>query len=506
MVSANRKRRVPDHQADGGTLAGCPIDVLFVASECAPLLKTGGLADVVGALPRALAGAGCRVRVLMPAYPGVADTAGATGGTAAVFEPGEILGVPARVLSGAVAGLDLLLLDAPELFGRPGGPYCDDGLRDWPDNHLRFGALCRAAAEIARAGLTDGWRPQVVHAHDWQAGLAPLYLSELPDRPATVMTIHNVAFQGNFDAGVRRALELPEAGFTPQGYEFWGRVGFLKAGLVHADAITTVSPTYARELTTAEFGFDMQGVIAERAGRLHGILNGIDLVDWNPETDPEIVPFGLRRLPARRKNRAALAAEFAIEPGDGPVFGVVSRLSWQKGLDLLLGALPQLGEQGGSLVVLGSGEPELEQAFRDAAARHPARVGVLIGYDEVLAHRIYAGADALLVPSRFEPCGLTQLYAMRYGALPVVARTGGLADTVIDANEAALRAEVATGFQFTAGSADALAGGIGRACGLFRDRPAWTRAQRNAMRAPVGWEQSAGRYRDLYESLLPARG
>ncbi|HET7410998.1 MAG TPA: glycogen synthase GlgA [Paracoccaceae bacterium] len=476
--------------------------VLFVASECAPLVKTGGLADVVGALPRALAAAGCRVRVLIPAYPGVAERAGTT---EAAMEIPDLFGGPARLLAASVAGLDLLLLDAPHLYDRPGGPYQDDGFRDWPDNHLRFGALCQVAAGIGRAGLPDGWRPEIVHAHDWQAGLAPLYLSDLPERPATVTTIHNVAFQGNFDAGARRALGLPEAGFTPAGYEFWGRVSFLKAGLIHSDAITTVSPTYARELTTAEFGFDMQGVIAERAGRLSGILNGIDLDEWNPETDPHIARFGLRRLQARQKNRAALAAEFGIEPGDGPVFAVVSRLSWQKGLDLLLEVLPRLVGQGGSLVVLGAGEPALEDGFRAAAVRHPGRVGVRIGYDEALAHRIYAGADSLLVPSRFEPCGLTQLYAMRYGALPVVARTGGLADTVIDANEAALSAGAATGFQFTAGSADALSWGIERACALFRDRPGWAKAQRNAMRASVGWDSSAARYRGLYEALLAGR-
>lgn len=478
------------------------LDVLFVASECAPLLKTGGLADVVGALPRALEATGCRVRVLMPAYPGVAEMAGAR---EVVLGPGEVLGVPASVLGGEVDGLEVLLLDAPDLFDRPGGPYYDDQLRDWPDNHLRFGALCRVAAEIGLRGLSDGWRPDVVHAHDWQAGLTPLYLSDAPDRPATVMTVHNVAFQGNFDPGTRGALALPEAGFTPAGYEFWGRISFLKAGLVHADAITTVSPTYARELTTAEFGFDMQGVIADRAARLHGVLNGIDTAVWNPEKDPAIVPFGLRRMQAREKNRAALAAEFGIEPGDGPVFAVISRLSWQKGLDLLLEALPGLVELGGSLVVLGAGERPLEDAFRQAAAAHPGRVGVRIGYDEALAHRIYAGADALLVPSRFEPCGLTQLYAMRYGALPLVARTGGLSDTVIDANEAALRAEAATGFQFPPGRADALAEAIRRACALFRDKPVWSKVQRNAMRAPVGWEPSAARYRAIYDELLSRR-
>lgn len=484
-------------------MAGGEIAVLFVASECAPLIKTGGLADVVGALPRALGATGCRVRVLMPAYRGVAEKADEL---RELHPVPDLFGGPARLLAARAAGLDLLLLDAPHLYDRPGGPYQDAGYRDWPDNHLRFGALARVAADCGRAGLPDGWRPQVVHAHDWQAGLAPLYLAESPGRPATVATIHNIAFQGNFDAGVRRALDLPEAGFTRDGYEFWGRVGFLKAALVHADAITTVSPSYARELTSPEFGFGMEGVIAARAASMHGILNGIDLETWNPETDPAITGFSERRLAARRKNRDALVAEFGLEPADGPVCAVVSRLSGQKGLDLLLDALPTLVGRGGALVVLGAGEPALEEGFSQAAARHPGRVGVRIGYDEALAHRIYAGADALLVPSRYEPCGLTQLYAMRYGALPIVARTGGLADTVIDANEAALDAGVATGFQFTPGSAAALSWALGRACDLFRDRPAWARAQRNAMRVESGWERSARQYRALYEGLLADRG
>jgi starch synthase len=484
-------------------VAGREIAVLFVASECAPLVKTGGLADVVGALPGALAAEGCRVRVLLPAYPGIAAKAGATG---VLAELADLFGGPARLLAGRAAGLDLVLVDAPHLYDRPGSPYHDDRLRDWPDNALRFGALCRVAARIGRAGLPDGWRPDLVHAHDWQAGLVPLYLADTPGRPATVTTIHNVAFQGNFDPGVRHALGLPEAGFTPAGYEFWGRVSFLKAGLVHSDAITTVSPSYARELTTAEFGFGMEGVIAERAGRVHGILNGIDLGAWNPESDRAITPFGLRRLPARQKNRAALVSEFGLAPGEGPVFAVVSRLGWQKGLDLLLEVLPGLVDAGSSLVLLGAGDPPLENGFRRAAARHPGRVGVMIGYDEALSHRIYAGADAVLVPSRFEPCGLTQLYATRYGALPVVARTGGLADTVIDANEVALGAGVATGFQFTPGRADGLSWAIERASALFRDRPAWTKMQRNAMRTPVGWDSSAARYRSLYESLLAGTG
>ena len=499
MVPAHRKRHLPNHPADGGAVADRKIAVLFVVSECAPLVKTGGLADVAGALPRALAPLGCDVRVLLPAYPGVPEqtTPGET-----VLDFADLFGGPARVRAADGDGLALLLLDAPHLYAREGSPYLDPAGRDWPDNHLRFAALCRAGAAIGRRGLPGDWRPDVVHAHDWQAGLTPAYLRDGGERIATVITIHNIAYQGLFDAALRRELELPEAGFTPAGYEFYGRIGFLKAGLVFSDALTTVSPSYAKELMTPDFGMGLQGVIAERAGRLHGILNGIDLEVWDPERDPAVRPFSARRLAARAANRRLLVEAFALEPGSGPVFGVVSRLAGQKGLDLLVAALPELVRAGGSLVLLGSGDRTLEEAFVRAAAEHAGRVGVRLGYDEALAHRIYAGADAIIVPSRFEPCGLTQLYAMRYGALPVVARTGGLADTVIDANEAALRAGVATGFQFAPGSAAALTDAIQRASDCFGSQDLWAQMQRNAMRHPSGWDASAARYRALYDRVV----
>ena len=479
-------------------MAGRKIAVLFVVSECAPLVKTGGLADVAGALPQALAAQGCDVRVLLPAYPGVAEQ---TADAETVLELDSLFGGAARLGAARADGLALLLLDAPHLYAREGSPYLNAAGGDWADNHRRFGALCYAAAFIGRHGLPCGWRPEIVHAHDWQAGLTPLYLQDAADRPATVMTIHNIAYQGLFDAALRHELGLPEAGFTAAGYEFHGQLGFLKAGLVYADAITTVSPGYAKELTTPDFGMGLQGVIAARAGRLHGILNGIDLDVWDPERDPMIQPFSATRLAARRANKYRLLDDFAIEPGPGPVFGIVSRLAEQKGLDLLLAALPELVDAGGSLVLLGSGDRALEAAFASAAAMHPRRVGVRLGYDEALAHRIYAGADAIIVPSRFEPCGLTQLYAMRYGALPVVARTGGLADTVIDANDAARRAGVATGFQFAPGSVAALGDAIRRAAEYHQHRDLWTRMQRNAMRHPSGWDASAARYRALYDQV-----
>lgn len=483
--------------------------VLFVASECVPFVKTGGLADVVGALPAALAALDVEVRVLLPAYPAVAAALPRKAKTV-VF--GNLPGGRARLLAAKAKGFDLLALDAPQLFDRPGNPYLGPDGKDWPDNHLRYGALCRAAARIAMEGI-GGWRPDLVHAHDWQGGLVPAYLKLDPPKaaarpkappPPTVITIHNIAFQGLFPAAVRSELGLPDSGFTHSGFEFFGQLGFLKAGLAYADRITTVSPTYARELTTAEFGMGLEGLIAHRRAALTGILNGIDLDVWNPESDPAIAaPYAASRPAAKARNRVALAERFRLDAaGDGPLFCVVSRLTRQKGLDLLLDVLPRLLARGARLAVLGSGDADLEKAFAAAARDNPGSVGVVIGYDEPLSHLMQAGADAILVPSRFEPCGLTQLYGLRYGTLPVVARTGGLADTVIDANEAALLAGVATGFQFAPVTAAALGDAIERACDLFADRKRWTAMVRRAMKHPVGWETSAAAYAKIYRALL----
>jgi starch synthase len=469
--------------------------VLAVASECAPLVKTGGLADVVGALPGALAAQGWAIRTLLPGYPGVMA---ALGGRQVVADWPDLLGHRARLLAGKAVGLALLVLDCPALYDRPGGPYLGPEGREWPDNDLRFAALCQAAARVA-GGAAGGWRPEVVQLHDWQAGLVPVYLQAAGLAVPTVLTIHNMAFHGLTGRGRMAALGLPAEGFTLEGFEYWGHVSALKAGLTGATALTTVSPTYARELALPEFGMGLEGVIAARAGDLAGILNGIDTMLWDPAADPHITPF---RAPAGKEpNARALRAAFGLVPGTGPLAAVVSRLSDQKGLDLLLAALPGFIARGGQLALLGSGERLLENAFLAAAARHPGQVGVRVGYDEALSHLIYAGADAILVPSRFEPCGLTQLYALRYGALPVVARTGGLADTVIHANAAALAASCATGIVHAPGDAAALAQALADLCTLHADRAAFRRVQKNAMHHPVGWEASAPRYAALYARL-----
>jgi starch synthase len=480
------------------------MNVLFAVSECAPFVKTGGLADVAGALPKALAADGVSVKVMMPAY-------AALGGLRAAAEPvGEAFGLDGvgRLLSVRAEGFDLILFDHPRLFDREGGPYIDARGQDWADNHIRFAAFSRAAAAVARDGV-QGWTPDVLHVHDWQTALAPAYLAlEGRGGPPSVITIHNMAFQGVFPSSEIDALALPRHGFAVQGYEYYGQIGFLKAGLVYADRITTVSPTYARELSSAEFGMGLQGVIAARRADLSGVLNGVDLDTWNPEADPHIpAAYSPDRPGPKARSRAALAAEFGIEPTpSAPVFGLVSRLTRQKGIDLLIAVLPRLLSRGATLIVLGAGDPDLEASFRAAATAYPRRVGVRIGYSEPLAHLVQAGADSILVPSRFEPCGLTQLYALRYGSPPVVARTGGLADTVIDANEAAIRTGSATGFVFAPVAAGLLADAIDRACDAFADTPVWTRIVRRAMKQPVGWEVSAKRYAAIYAELAGRGG
>lgn len=478
------------------------LDVLFVVSECTPLVKTGGLADVAGSLPQALSGQGCRTRVLLPAYRGLIDRLDSV---TTVLEDSDLYGRPSRVLAGMAGDLDCLLLDAPHLYDRDGGPYTAPDRRDWADNDIRYAALAATAAEIGAGALQDGWTPTVIHGHDWQAGLVPFFLPVGTKRPATVFSIHNIAYQGIFGPGSIDRMGLPGDRFNTDGFEYYGNVSTLKAGLVGYDMLSTVSETYARELTEPAFGMGMQGVIAARAADMHGIVNGIDTIAWDPATDPAIQPFDARTLARRQANRDLLIKEFGLDALSGPVHSIVSRLTPQKGLDLVLAAVPALLDSGASLVLLGSGDEALEDGFRAVAAAHPGRVGVTIGYDEQMAHRIYAGADTVLVPSRFEPCGLTQLYGLRYGAVPIVARTGGLADTVVDANAAALRAGVATGLMTTPDDAGSLSQALRRAATLFAQSTVWHAMQRCGMEFPTGWDKSAAQYRALYDSALARR-
>ena len=477
------------------------LKVLSVASEIFPLVKTGGLADVAGALPRALSRENVVMRTLVPAYPAVRDKL-ADVSTAREYD--NLFGGPARLLAAVAAGLDLFALDAPHLYDRPGSPYLGpDGL-DWPDNARRFAALARVGADIG-LGALDAFEPDVVHAHDWQAALAPAYLHFAAERrPKSVVTIHNLAFQGHFPISVFWELGLPDSALSIDGVEYFGGVGYLKGGLRLADAITTVSPTYAREIMTPEFGMALDGLLRARADVVHGILNGIDDTIWNPATDPALTQnYNAMRIDMRPRNKIALQSKMGLTPSvDRPLFAVVSRLSHQKGLDLLLQTLPGVVAKGGQLALLGSGERGLEQGFADAAAFSAGSVSCVFGYDERLAHLYQAAADFVLVPSRFEPCGLTQLCALRYGAAPIVSRVGGLNDTVIDANEAATAAGVATGIQFWPLSAEALSDAVERALTVFRNAATMRRMRLNGMRAEVSWRASAQRYAELYRSLV----
>lgn len=463
--------------------------VLSVTSEYVPLIKTGGLADVAGALPAALAPLGVEMRTLLPGYPAV--MAATRNGTEAVALR-SLFGGPARIVQSNCDGQIVYVLDAPHLFDRPGAIYSGPDGRDWPDNPKRFAALSLAAARIAADGLLD-WQPDVLHAHDWQAGLTPVYLRDLERTPktGTLLTIHNIAFQGIAAPAMLSDLRLPKQGFTMDGFEFFGWISALKAGIVYSDKISTVSPTYAGQLLTPEFGMGLDGLLRHRRDDLVGILNGIDLDAWKP-------PYA--RPVSKKKHKAALRAKLGLPESDGPLCVVVSRLTQQKGLDLLLEALPALLAEGGQLAVLGSGDSTLEAAFRAAAARHDG-VAVQIGYDEALSRQLIAGGDAILVPSRFEPCGLTQLYGLRFGTVPLVALTGGLADTVIPANSAALAVGAATGFQFFPVDTEALIGALRSLVHAYRTPEIWTRMQRNAMAQPVGWETSAAEYAALYQTL-----
>lgn len=472
--------------------------VLFVVSECAPLVKTGGLADVAGALPAALAAYGDEVRILLPGYPKVMAGLGRTKVAAAAD---DLYGGPAKVLAASVAGLDLLVLDASHLFARDGGLYSDAEGRDWPDNPERFAALSRMAAVIATDGA-GGWRPDIVHGHDWQGGLTPEFLHAAGSDVPFVFTIHNIAFHGNAPADRLETLGLDPGRFHAGHYEFWGQISALKAALTGAARITTVSRTYAEELLTPDFGMGMDGVLRSRQADLTGIVNGIDLEAWNPATDPAITPYA--RATGKAANKKALRKAFGLGPASGPLCVLVSRLTEQKGIDLLLEALPELLARDGQLALLGSGDPRLEVALLEAADAHP-NVAVRIGYDEALSHAMIAGGDAILVPSRFEPCGLTQLYGLRYGTIPLVALTGGLADTVINASPAALDMGAATGIQVFPVTGQALANGVVRLCALHAQPKVWSRMQRNAMKQPVGWETSAAAYHDIYVSLTEAR-
>jgi starch synthase len=482
--------------------------VLYITTELYPWVKSGGLGDVTAALPPALIAQGVDVRLLLPGSRGFLDAF--SGITDVVRLPTPFAAERVRIARARLPGAQHLvyLVDDPAFYDRPGSPYASPDGNDWPDNHRRFSLFGWVAAALAR-GADRGWRPDVLHGHDWHAGLAPAYLAAEPpagERVPTVFTIHNLAYRGLFPAAVFPDLALPGGFFSINGVEFFGLVSFLKAGIFYADRLTTVSPTYAREIQTPAFGWGLDGLLRSRAGVLTGILNGVDPRFWDPGHDTHLPrAYGtVDAMVGKRAAKTALQSRLGLDPqGDALVFGAVSRLTSQKGLDLVLAGVPELVAAGSQLVLLGAGDADLERAFGLAAAQHRGRVRVEIGYDESLAHMIIAGADVILVPSRFEPCGLTQLYALRYGSLPLVRRVGGLADTVVNADAASLAEGSATGFAFDEDSPQALLAVARRAIDLFPQQQLWQRMMRQAMAQDFSWDTAARQYAALYRTLRP---
>lgn len=473
--------------------------ILHLASECLPLIKTGGLADVLGALPAAQARLGADVRIVLPAYRGLAGKLPAT----RLIGGFELRGHQFSVIEGQLAEAGVWLMDCPALYDREGDPYRDAAGHDFFDNPLRFGLFGEACALLAQ-GRIEGWIPDVVHGHDWQAGAA---LAWIQDRlgesgPRRVFTIHNLAYQGRYGRDRFDELGLPWHWWKMERAEFHGDWSFLKLGISSAQDLSTVSPTYAREILTPEFGHGLDGLLRSRADRLHGILNGIDVEIWNPARDPHLHRrYGARDVVAgKRANREALCMELQLDPGTGLLVGIVGRLTEQKGFDLALAAIPELLSEGMQFAILGTGDRQLESALAALAVAHPGRIGLRLKYDERLAHQIEAAVDAFLMPSRFEPCGLNQMYSQRYGTVPVVRSVGGLVDTVTDATASTLAAGDATGVRFEHADLGGVLYGLRRAGQLKNETRNWKSMQRAGMARDFSWEQAAQQYLDLYAS------
>ena len=479
--------------------------VLHAAAEVFPLVKTGGLADVLGALPKALIDAGADVRLVVPGWPAVIrglDRLSLVCDLGALFGAGKV-----ALRLGHLPGcqVPVYVVDAPYLFDRNGNPYLGPDGREWGDNLQRFGLLGWVAAHLGAGELDNQWRPDILHAHDWHAAMAFAYVRTHPGATAkTVFTVHNLAYQGLFEEADFHLLGLPSRLMVPTGLEFHGQLSFMKAGLAYADRVTTVSPSYAREIATTEFGCGLEGLIRARGADVSGILNGVDSAIWDPAADKAITaPYSAQALGGKVHCKAALQKVLGLRVNERvPLFGLVSRLTEQKGLDLVLAIIPVMLENGAQLAVQGSGDPALEAAVSAAAAQYPGQVAVRLGYDETFAHQMMAGSDAMLVPSRFEPCGLTQLYALRYGTVPVVRHVGGLIDTVVDSNADTLLRDDATGFVFGPATAEALAEAIVRATQTYGQPKQWKKIMLRGMAQQFSWDRSAAQYLALYNDLL----
>ena len=474
--------------------------ILFVTSEAYPLIKTGGLADVSGSLPKALAELDVDVRIIMPKYQAIKTTE-------KIYYKStvEVDHTDANILETRLPGtqVPVWLVDCPEFFDFPGNPYVDEQGNAWPNSAERFALFCRIAVEVAMNRGYLNWTPDIIHCNDWQSGLVPALLSLEASRPATVFTIHNMAYQGIFPKATKSSLNLPKALWNPDGIEFNGMLSFIKGGLAYSDHITTVSPTYAREIQTADFGYGLEGLLSYRKESLTGIINGIDAEQWNPETDPYINEhFGLSTLTQKQLSKTALQNKYFLPLNTNiPVIALISRLVEQKGIDLVLECLPELLTLPLQFVLLGGGDTSFEQQLYNFANAYPDKMAVTIGYDEGLAHLIEAGADIFLMPSRFEPCGLNQIYSQRYGTAPIVRKTGGLADTVVDTLPETLRNNTATGFVFNEATPGSLMEAIKRALIVYSQPASWKQLQTAGMQKDYSWKKSAKEYMALYDLL-----
>jgi starch synthase len=474
--------------------------ILFVTSEAHPLIKTGGLADVSGSLPKALAELGEDVRIIMPNYQAIKTTEEVRYLSTVYVNNYAVNILETRLPD---TGVIVWLVDCPEFFNFPGNPYVDEHGKPWANSAERFALFCRVTVEVAMNRSWLDWKPDIVHCNDWQSGLVPALLSLEYSRPATVFTIHNMAYQGIFPKTTYLSLNLPGQLWNPHGIEFHDMLSFLKGGLIYSDRITTVSPTYAKEIQTSDFGYGLEGLLSHRKDFLSGIINGIDTDHWNPETDTNISQT-FNRLSINKKllNKAALQEQLSLPVDKNiPVFGLISRLVEQKGIDLILDCLPEMLTHPLQFVLLGSGNKGFEQRLHNFAEDHPDKISITIGYDETLAHMIEAGADVFLMPSRFEPCGLNQIYSQRYGTIPIVRKTGGLADTVVDTVPETLNNNTATGLVFNEASPGTLMEAIKRSLILYSHAKTWKQLQTNGMQKDYSWSKSAKQYMTLYSHL-----
>jgi len=474
--------------------------ILFVTSEAHPLIKTGGLADVCGSLPKALAELSQDIKLIIPNYQSLKITENVRFLCSIRVDNRNINILETRMPDSHVV---VWLVDYPVYYNYPGNPYVDENGNPWPINAERFALFCRIAVEAAMNRVHQNWKPDIVHCNDWQTGLVPALLTLEQDRPSTVFTIHNMAYQGLFPGRTAAALNLPGKLWHPAGLEFHEMLSFIKGGLVYADYITTVSPTYALEIQTPEFGYGLEGLLEHRKESLGGIINGIDMDQWDPETDPYITHhFAAATLNKKLLNKSELQRRFALPVNDKvPLFGLIGRLVEQKGIDLLLECLPEMATMDMQFVLLGSGNKDFEKQLQNFADLYPDKIAITIGYDESLAHLIEAGADVFLMPSRFEPCGLNQMYSQRYGTVPIVRKTGGLADTVVDTLPETLAMQTASGIIFNEANSSSLLEAIKRAMILYSLPDAWKKIQTNAMKKDFSWQRSAEQYLALYENL-----